>query len=132
MSAEIVTFDVDSPVGTLRCAATQHGLALVVFPGSPFDEPLARLAAGAPVRRGRSAAARELTDWCAGRRRDFDCAVDLSAATPFARDVLEELRAVPFGALITYGELAARVGRPGGARAVGRVMGANPVPVVIP
>ncbi len=58
--------------------------------------------------------------------------LDLSGATPFQQRVYEALAAVPFGRVVTYGELAARAGRPGAARAVGQAVGGNPLPVVIP
>jgi len=58
--------------------------------------------------------------------------VDLSGATPFRQKVFRELMAVPFGAVVTYGELAERVGVPRGARAVGGAVGSNPVPIIIP
>ena len=68
-----------------------------------------------------------------GRNDDFaDIPVDLAALPDFSRRVLEELRLVPPGRVTTYGELAARAGKPGAARAVGRIMGSNPVPVVVP
>lgn len=58
--------------------------------------------------------------------------VDLGACTPFQRRVWETLRRVRSGALITYGDLAARAGVPGGARAVGQAMRLNPVPLIVP
>ncbi len=68
-----------------------------------------------------------------GRNDDFlDVPVDLSRQGTFSRRVLEELRRVPPGRVTTYGELAATAGRPGAARAVGRIMGSNPVPLVVP
>src|SRR5207249_258213 len=67
-----------------------------------------------------------------GSLRDFTVPVDLCLATPFAQRVLTELCDVPFGELTTYGALAAASGRPGGARAVGGAVGANPVPIVVP
>jgi O-6-methylguanine DNA methyltransferase len=64
---------------------------------------------------------------------DFlDVPVDDHDAPPFARAVWRRLRQVPRGRVITYGELAAACGRPAAARAVGRIMGANPVPLVVP
>lgn len=58
--------------------------------------------------------------------------LDLSAAAPFARQVLEATRQIPAGSTITYGELARAVGRPDAARAVGQVMATNPIPLIIP
>lgn len=58
--------------------------------------------------------------------------LDLSPLPPFSRRVLEELSTLPFGTSISYGELAARVGNPKAARAVGSAMARNPFPLVIP
>jgi len=128
----IVVFDTDTALGRLRGAATGDGLALLALPGGDFETPLTRLAGRGSVRRGRHPAAAELRAWCAGRRRDCDIPLDLRLVSGFTRAVLDALRAVPFGALVTYGELAARAGRPRAARAVGRAVGANPLPIVVP
>jgi len=61
-----------------------------------------------------------------------DIPVDLTACSDFSRQVLRALRRVGPGKVVTYGELAAKAGRPGAARAIGRIMGANPVPVIVP
>ena len=61
-----------------------------------------------------------------------DLLVDLSGTSEFSRQVLRKLRQVKPGRVITYGELASRSGKPGAARAVGRIMGANPIPVIVP
>lgn len=58
-------------------------------------------------------------------------AVDLSGRTDFSRAVLMALRDIGSSRLTSYGELAAAIGRPSAARAVGRAVGANPVPLVI-
>lgn len=55
-----------------------------------------------------------------------------AAGTPFQQAVWEQLRAIPYGATATYGQIAARLGKPGAARAVGGACGANPVPLIIP
>jgi len=52
--------------------------------------------------------------------------------TPFQQAVWEQLTRIPYGTTATYGQIAARVGRPGAARAVGNACGANPVPLLIP
>ncbi len=52
--------------------------------------------------------------------------------TTFSRKVLDACRAIPFGRTITYSDLAKHVGCPGAARAVGGVMAANPIPLIVP
>ncbi|WFS62871.1 MGMT family protein [Pseudodesulfovibrio thermohalotolerans] len=61
-----------------------------------------------------------------------DLPLDFSGMSDFLRNALEELRRIPSGTTRTYGEMAAILGRPGGAQAVGRAMGANPFPVLYP
>lgn len=69
----------------------------------------------------------------AGEPRDLSSvALDLRALTPFRREVSNALRLVKPGATVSYGELAALVGAPGAARAVGRAMATNPVPILVP
>ena len=77
-------------------------------------------------------ARRELDEYFAGKRRVFDLKLDLRGLAPFTVSVLDELAKVPFGETTTYGELAARVGRPRAARAVGTVMNRNRIPIVLP
>jgi O-6-methylguanine DNA methyltransferase len=68
-----------------------------------------------------------------GDAQDFlDIAVDLGGAGPFARQVYETIRKIPAGRTVTYGELAADMGRPTAARAVGQALGRNPIPLLIP
>ena len=74
---------------------------------------------------------RQLCEWFDGRRRQFDLTVD-PLGTPFQRRVWEALLEIPYGKTATYGEVAARVGQPGSARAVGHAIGRNPVGIVIP
>lgn len=79
-----------------------------------------------------NAAVVQLEEYFARARRVFDLPLDLEAATEFQREVYAELVRIPFGRVITYGELAETVSRPEGARAVGQAVGANPVPILIP
>ena len=58
--------------------------------------------------------------------------VDLDACPTFERQIYALLREVPAGSTVTYGELAARAGAPGAARAVGMAMGRNPIPIIVP
>lgn len=61
-----------------------------------------------------------------------DVPLDWDQLSQFSRNVLRELRLVPRGAWLSYGDLAARCGKPGAARAVGRVMARNPWPLLFP
>ncbi|MBI3947979.1 MAG: methylated-DNA--[protein]-cysteine S-methyltransferase [Armatimonadetes bacterium] len=73
-----------------------------------------------------------LAEYLQGRRRCPGIPVDLSACTGFQRRVLESCARVPAGQVITYAELARRVGQPGAARAVGGALARNPVPILVP
>ena len=67
-----------------------------------------------------------------GQRETFDLRLDWSGATEFCCAVWSATRAIPYGATATYGDLARKLGRPGAARAVGRALGANPIPLIVP
>ena len=74
----------------------------------------------------------EIRAYFTGNLRDFSVPIDLRTVTPFTSQVLREAQAIPFGELVSYGELAARVGSPRGSRAIGGALGRNPIPVIIP
>jgi methylated-DNA-[protein]-cysteine S-methyltransferase len=132
-----VAYDlVDSPVGNLFVAATERGLCRISFDAEPEQE-LDRLAQAFGVRVLRSPkpidpARRELDEYFGGKRRQFDLPVDVALLAEFNQRVLRELARVPYGEVVTYGELAARTARPRAARAVGSVMNRNPLPIVLP
>jgi len=73
----------------------------------------------------------QLVRYFNGRLARFTCPVDL-IGTPFQIRVWKELARIPYGTTITYGHLAKRVGVPKGFQAVGRAVGANPLPIIIP
>jgi methylated-DNA-[protein]-cysteine S-methyltransferase len=75
---------------------------------------------------------RELDEYFDGRRHEFDLPVDLGGLPAFQQAVLTELQRVPYGQIDTYGGLAARIGKPRAARAVGGALNRNPVPIVVP
>jgi methylated-DNA-[protein]-cysteine S-methyltransferase len=69
----------------------------------------------------------------AGEKPDLsEIALDLSACSDFERSVYAAAQAIPRGETRTYGELAAALGQPGAAQAVGLALGRNPVPIVVP
>jgi O-6-methylguanine DNA methyltransferase len=73
----------------------------------------------------------QLTRYFNGKLAKFTCAVDL-IGTPFQVRVWKELSKIPYGSTQTYGALAKRINVPKGFQAVGRAVGANPVPIIIP
>jgi O-6-methylguanine DNA methyltransferase len=100
---------------------------------------VARIALVASGRQGRDEGGRlaarareELREYLAGRRTYFSVPVDLSRAPEFQAAVLAEARRIPFGEVSSYATVAAKIGRPRAARAVGNALGANPVPVIVP
>ena len=114
-----------SPFGDVTVVVSEHGVREISLPGD--DQPDGELgAADARVKR-------QLAEWFAGKRYDFDFELDLEGVEGFRRTVLETLaRDVGWGEVVTYGELAGMAGRPRAARAVGSAMRDNPLPFVIP
>jgi methylated-DNA-[protein]-cysteine S-methyltransferase len=122
---------VDSPIGELFVAATERGLCRVAFETDAAEDELARVFGRRVLRSPLDAVRRELDEYFDGRRQAFDLTLDLRVA-PFNEQVLHELARVPYGRTETYGGLAAKVGHPRAARAVGTVMNRNPIAIVLP
>jgi methylated-DNA-[protein]-cysteine S-methyltransferase len=78
------------------------------------------------------AAEAQLAAYLRGELQDFDLTLDLRAGSDFDQKVWAATRRIPYGAVLSYGQLAAEIGLPGGARAVGGALGRNPVLVVVP
>lgn len=112
---------VSTPLGTMRLTGTDAGLT-----GAVFAEPCAERA---PELLAESA--RELEEYFAGTRRSFTVPL-APAGTEFQRAVWAKLCAVPYGTCRTYADIAAQLGKPGAARAVGGAVGANPCVIFIP
>jgi methylated-DNA-[protein]-cysteine S-methyltransferase len=122
---------VESPVGELFVAATERGLCRISYHPDGMEDVLARTFGPRVLRSPLDDVRRELDEYFDGSRREFDLPLDVRVA-PFHADVLAELARVPYGRTDTYGSLAAKVGRPRAARAVGTVMNRNPIPIVLP
>jgi methylated-DNA-[protein]-cysteine S-methyltransferase len=121
--------EIESPVGPLLVAADDAGLRLIHFQSGPAPrrpDPGWRRDP-APFR----ALARQLGEYFAGDRREFDLAL-APEGTAFQLATWQGLRTIPYGTTISYAELARRVGKPEAVRAVGAANGANPLPIVVP
>lgn len=134
---DVAVATMDSPIGELFVAVTPTGLVSVAFEDEPRDEVLERivrqisprvLEAAAPTDEAR----RELEQYFHSQRRSFDLSIDRRLIGDFAWSVLRATSRVGYGELATYGQIAARIHRPTAARAVGRALGSNPIPIVIP
>jgi methylated-DNA-[protein]-cysteine S-methyltransferase len=125
---------VQSPLGRLALTAEDGCLAAVDFAPLPDRAVLgaAREATGTgavdPVL---AEAAVQLATYFVGERREFDLPLR-PRGTPFQLLVWAELRLIPYGETRTYGELAAAIGRPTAARAVGGANNRNPLAIIVP
>ncbi len=129
MLTELTYARIDSPVGALVVGGDEDGLRFIEFLDSPNARPLPP--GGREDQRRLAEPIRQLRAYFAGRLRDFELPL-APEGTPFHLRVWAELRRIPYGTTISYGELARRIGRPQASRAVGRANGANPLPIVIP
>ena len=77
------------------------------------------------------AAREQLLAYLSGRREAFDLALHADG-TVFEQAVWREVSSIPYGQTATYAQIAARIGKPGAARAVGRACGKNPLLIVVP
>jgi methylated-DNA-[protein]-cysteine S-methyltransferase len=73
-----------------------------------------------------------LRNYFAGEPLEFDLPLSVARGTGFEQAVWKALSAIPYGEMRTYGQIAADVGEPDGARAVGTACNRNPLPVVVP
>jgi methylated-DNA-[protein]-cysteine S-methyltransferase len=128
----------DSPVGTLLLAATPQGLIRIAYVDyTDQDAVLEQLAAkvsprvlAAPGKLDEPR--RELDQYFAGRRRDFEVSLDWRLTHGFGRRVLEATARIPYGATATYKQMATEAGNARASRAAGNALGANPIPIIVP
>lgn len=128
----------DSPCGKLILASLGDELLMVDWVNgwhhqtimNRFERllPLRLEATGSPVI---ERAIRELEEYFAGERQDFDLPLRF-VGTPFQIDVWRALQRVPYGKLVRYADIAEAIGRPKASRAVGAAVGQNPFSIIVP
>lgn len=122
---------VPSPVGPITLVASPTGLRAVVWDGDDADSS-AETSGAVPGRTPiLDEAVRQLDDYFAGRRLEFDLPLE-PIGTEFQLGVWRVLRGIPYGETISYGEQARRLGDAKKARAVGGANGRNPLGIVVP
>jgi methylated-DNA-[protein]-cysteine S-methyltransferase len=119
----------DSPYGPLTLVAADGRLAGLYMEEHRHRPPLETF--GPRDEEPFRAARVQLTEYFEGRRTVFDLPLH-QGGTPFQQTVWRGLLDIPFGETWSYGQLAAHIGRPGAARAVGLANGRNPISIVVP
>ena len=120
---------VDTPIGELLLAGTENALSLIGFPkGSMRRDPGPDwIFKEEPFEKVRQ----QLREYFEGQRREFDIPLSLKG-TDFQLSVWHELREIPYGTTVSYGEVAKRIDNPKAVRAVGAANGRNPIPIIVP
>lgn len=127
---------VDTPFGPIALGATDSGLARVALDSSAVEAT----DAGSNVQEAvLEQAIGELDEYFAGTRTAFDVPLDWSYhhgesadSVPFRQRVQHALTDIGYGEVVTYSQLAKRVGNPGAVRAVGTACATNPLPIIVP
>jgi methylated-DNA-[protein]-cysteine S-methyltransferase len=126
----------ESEFGELTLASSERGLVRLALPSEPYAVVVEQVARGYGDVRADGpaidAARRTLDAYLCGRERSLDVPVDWRIARGFTLASLKALAAVPFGATVTYRELAERAGNARAPRAAGAACATNPVAIVLP
>ncbi|MEQ9196821.1 MAG: methylated-DNA--[protein]-cysteine S-methyltransferase [Parvibaculum sp.] len=127
----LATATLDTPIGRLRLAATDMGLAAVLFPNQK-DVAFPKRDGSAKARAHLDKAVKALALYFEGKQKDFSGLTLAAEGTDFQKRVWNALTRVPFGQTRSYAEIARAIGNPKGMRAVGLANGKNPLPIIVP
>jgi methylated-DNA-[protein]-cysteine S-methyltransferase len=129
---------VDSPLGPIRLDADVSGRLTELHIGAASGPGFERGTSRHPDTEGTDAnsgvlddAAAQLDEYFNGARRSFDLPMAMTGSS-FQRQVWAHLLDIPFGTVVSYAQLAERLGRSGAARAVGHANARNPIPIIVP
>ena len=124
-----------SPFGILEIEASDEGISAIRWPSTPDDkQPDPRFttrSSGRPESPLLQTAKTQLDEYFQGARNNFELPLS-STGTPFQQLVWNALKAIPYGTTTSYGAIANAIDRPRAVRAVGRAIGSNPIPLIIP
>lgn len=122
-----------TPIGKL-CVAAREEFALMIEKSERFQQRFNVIYGSKTILEGRNARRlfEEILEYFRGERREFGYQPFLSNLPPFTRLVLEYTQKIPYGRTLSYGQLAAILGKRGAAKAVGQALRRNPVPIVVP
>ncbi len=125
----------ESPLGPITLASTANGICSVFFEsetqvGTGLN--LAEQPAPEPAARILKEAVQQIGAYLSGSLKCFDLPIDWMLCSPFQRRVLEAVSAIPYGQVLTYAQVAQKLGDKNALRAVGGAVAHNPLPLVIP
>ena len=116
----------ETPLGRLTVVAGETAVEELRLPGDMPEETITECRTELLCR-----AEKELQEYFCGIRKDFDLPL-APAGTAFQQRVWQELCRIPCGEVVSYGEIARRIGQPKASRAVGQANHRNPIPILIP
>ncbi|HEU0199388.1 MAG TPA: methylated-DNA--[protein]-cysteine S-methyltransferase [Burkholderiaceae bacterium] len=122
---------IDSPIGELVLTSNGEALTQVIMQSERRGSRLARIDGWRRDDARLAAARAQLAAYFAGELQNFDLAL-AADGTVFQHRVWAALRAIPYGATASYGDIARRIGQPSASRAVGLANGSNPIPIIVP
>jgi len=131
LPAQTLQASITTPLGPMIVAvASQRVVGLWFADGAhvPLLEHCGQVLNNPLVERVQS----QLVSYLAGQRKSFNLPLQLDTGTPLQAAVWQALTTLPYGQTCSYGELAARVGRPRAARAVAAAVARNPISIVVP
>jgi O-6-methylguanine DNA methyltransferase len=120
---------IETEFGIFTAGYTEKGLAQIDFPSR---KKISATAVSPQIQRWHKSTSRALQNVLAGKNTGELPPLDLSRGTEFQQKIWSALREIKAGNVVTYAELAGKLGKPKGARAAGGACGANPIPVLIP
>jgi methylated-DNA-[protein]-cysteine S-methyltransferase len=123
---------IESPVGGLVISASERGIRELAFQSSEYPgRDVTSSKRHAVIATLLAGARQQLREYFEGTRTEFELPLDL-IGTDFQKRVWRRLCQIPFGTTMSYGQLAAALGDPKSARAVGLANGKNPVAIIVP
>jgi len=125
----------ETPIGPISFFAGDAGLERLAFSSLTAlkaDEGIEEAQPSLPGMTVVSTLLSELNAYFFGLQRSFSVAINWDVIRGFQARVLRKVADIPYGVVVTYGEMAKELGSEGGARAVGRALATNPIPIVTP
>jgi methylated-DNA-[protein]-cysteine S-methyltransferase len=125
---------IPTPIGYMEISGSELGVrtAQLSEGRKTSADPDAKEVSDTPENHPVAECARQISEYFAGTRQDFELKLDLEGRPAFHRQVWAELLKIPFGKTASYSDIAERVGNPAAVRAVGMANRSNPIAIIVP